>query len=225
MEVEVKINESKMDKLEIGLPATVQVEGIPNEQFAGKVTKIGVLAEAQSRWLNPNLKEYTNKITLDKTHPDFKPDMTAEADILITRLEDVLAVPVQSVYSKGSHTYVFLPDADPAYKEVKTGLASTEYVEIKEGLEVGDQVGLAITDDMKRLLPAEDIGADEKAKPFPEAILFGADRNGNKTAKPGKTKRGSNRAGAGAKRRKPGAKATDAAGRSATSKPKTRTSG
>ncbi len=166
MQVHVKISESKMDKLEVGLPATIDVEGIPDVQFTGKVTKVGVLADAQNRWLNPNLKEFTNEITLDKTHPDLKPGMSAEVEILVTHLKDVVAVPVQSIYSRGAHSYVFLPKDESGYREVELGLASTEYVEVKKGLEPDQVVSLVVTDEMKRVLPT-DVGPEEEAEAFP----------------------------------------------------------
>jgi HlyD family secretion protein len=189
MQVEVKINESRMDKLEVDLPATIEVEGVPNERFTGKVTKIGVLADSQNRWLNPNLKEYTNEITLDQAHPDLKPGASAKVEILVTQLEDVLAVPVQSVFTKTGHSYVFVCGADgPEYKEVKLGLASTEYVEIVEGLEPGDKVALVVTDDLERSLPA-DIAQSEEKGPMPPIPIPGAgkaegERQPAKTDKP-----------------------------------------
>ncbi len=169
MQAEIKINESLMDKMELGLPATVEVEGIADERFTGTVTKMGVLADAQHRWLNPNLKEYTNEITLDRTHPDLKPGMTTRVDILVTQLEDVLAVPVQSIFSKGGHSYVFVTNGETHYKEVELGLASTEYVEVVKGLETGDKVCLSVTDDMERMLPT-DVDMAENGKDFPQSM-------------------------------------------------------
>lgn len=170
IQVEVKINESKMDKLSLDLPATIEVEGMTDKRFTGKVTKIGVLADAQHRWLNPNLKEFTNEITLDETHPDLKPGMTATVEILVTQLEDVLAVPIQCVYTKGGYSFVFLVDGKTRYQEVDLGLASIEYVHITKGLEQGNQVSLVITEDMKRLLPT-DLGLNGNGKPADSRTL------------------------------------------------------
>jgi len=156
MLVEVKINESQMDKMNLDLPATVEVEGIPNVRFTGKLSKIGVLADAQNRWVNPNLKEYSNEITLDQVHEDLKPGMSANVEILVRRLEDVLAVPVQSVFSKGGNAYVFVSNNNRTeVRQVKLGLASTEYVQVLEGLQPGEKVLLAVTDDLKRMLPVD----------------------------------------------------------------------
>lgn len=177
MQVEVKINESKMDKLDLDLPATVEVEGINAKRFTGTVTKIGVLADAQHRWLNPSLKEFTNEVTLDETHTDLKPGMTATVEILVTQLENVLAVPVQAVFGKGGHSYVFVTNGQIEYREIKLGLASTEYVEVMEGLEPGEKVCLAVDEDMKRMLPT-DVGPGENGKIAPPILIPDTDKKG-----------------------------------------------
>lgn len=183
MLAEIKVNEARMDKLKLGLPATVDVEGISDERFTGKITKIGVLADAQHRWLNPNLKEFTNEITLDQTHPDLKPGMSAKVEILVTQLDDVLAVPVQCVFSKGGHSFVFLVNGDTRYQEVKLDLSSTEYVHVLEGVKAGDKVSLVITDDMKRLLPS-DLGLNGNDKPADPWMLMPRAEQGDRTARP-----------------------------------------
>jgi len=66
------------------------------------------------------------------------------------------AVPVQAVFAKGGKYYVFVSDADAIHPvEVKVGLASNEYVEIKQGLTEGQKVCLAVSEEMKLMLPDE----------------------------------------------------------------------
>lgn len=154
MNVAARIHESKTDKIALGQDVSVQVEGIPGKVFHGTITKIGVLAESQNRWINPDLKEYEVEIELDDTDHPLKPGVTAVAEILVKRVEEVLAAPVQAIFSKNGHTFVFRSgqsDIEPV--KVETGVASTEWVEIKEGLVAGDHVLLAVNDNLMRLLP------------------------------------------------------------------------
>lgn len=154
MVVAVRIHESKTDKLALSQPAVVEVEGIPGKQFTGKVSKIAVVADSQNRWLNPDLKEYETEITLDPTDAPLKPGATAHVEILVGQVADALAVPVQSVFSKAGHKYVFLPNGKGAdYREVKVGEASTEWAEVVDGLAKGDSVLLAFSDDQTREIP------------------------------------------------------------------------
>jgi HlyD family secretion protein len=130
------------------------VEGLPGRVFIGKVTKIAVLADSQNMWLNPDLKEYETEITLDKTDAKLKPGVTARADITVTELENVLAVPVQTVFTKVGHHFVFRQagrEAEPA--EVEVGASSDEFVEITKGLAEGDRVLLAVPEALRQQLP------------------------------------------------------------------------
>ena len=154
MKVIVRIHEAQTDKIQLGQEAFIEVEGISDRKFTGRITKIAVLADSQNRWLNPELKEYETEITINESDPLLKPGVTARVEILVSELTDVVAVPVQSIYSKMHKSFVFVghkDDAEPI--EVQLGLASDEFVEIKSGLEPGQEVLLAVSDLMKTRLP------------------------------------------------------------------------
>lgn len=157
MKIVVRIHEAKTQKLETGLRARIEIEGMPNREFTGTVTKIAAVADSRSRWLNPDLKEYRTEITLDETDAPLKPGVTARAGIFVERVKADMAVPVQAVYSKGAKSYVFVDDggdAEPA--EVVLGRANAEFVEVRSGISVGQDVRMIIDDDLKRLLPEAD---------------------------------------------------------------------
>ncbi|MCB9849615.1 MAG: efflux RND transporter periplasmic adaptor subunit [Phycisphaerales bacterium] len=157
MKVKVRIHEAKTSKIAVGQSATVEVEGIPGVVFTGKVSKIAPLADSQNRWLNPNLKEYDTEITLDPNKSELKPGVTARAEILVRQVDDVVAVPVQAVYSRAGRTFVFSGknerSAEPV--PVETGYSSDEFVEIRNGVSAGDDVLLAHTAAMIAKLPDE----------------------------------------------------------------------
>lgn len=150
----VRIHEAKTDKLRVGQHVVVEVEGVPGKQFPGTVTKIAAIADTQNRWLNPDLKEYETEITLDPTDVPLKPGVTAHAEVFVEAVEDKLAIPVQSVFSKGGRRFVFREagrEVVPA--EVRLGSVGMEWVEVTSGLSAGERILLAATEDHKRLLP------------------------------------------------------------------------
>jgi HlyD family secretion protein len=154
MKVVVRVHETKTARLHVGQRAVVNVEGVPDRQFTGTVSKIAVLADSQNRWLNPDLKEYETEITLDPVDIPLKPGVTAHAEILVETVENRLAIPVQSVYSKGGRRYVFRADgADVIPTEVEMGPIGTEWVEVASGLKGGEQVLMNFSDEHKRLIP------------------------------------------------------------------------
>ena len=154
MTIIVRIHEAKTDKLKLGQSVVATIEGIPGRRFTGSVTKIAAVADSQSGWLNPDLKEYETEITLDPTDAPLKPGVTAHAEILVRAIEEKLAVPVQAVYSKNGHRYVFRGTGDKAEPvEVELGGIGTEWAEVASGLSSGDSIFLAFSDEMKRSVP------------------------------------------------------------------------
>jgi len=154
MTAAVRVHEAKTDKLRLGQSATVTVEGIPGKRFAGSVTKIAALADSQSSWLNPDLKEYQTEITLDPTEETLKPGVTAQVEIMVETVEGKLAVPVQAIYTKGGQRYVFRDGGSGSnYAAVQLGAIGTEWAEIASGLSAGEKIRLAFSDDDKRAIP------------------------------------------------------------------------
>jgi len=162
MQVVVKIHEAKISKLKLGCRAAVTVEGVPDKSFVGTVTKIAPLAASQHRWLNPDIKEFETEVTLDEANPGLKPNATAEVEIVIDYLENVLAVPIQSIYGFGGDNYVFVKKGR-GFKPVKVtlGSSSTEYAELLDGPKPGQEVMMTISDEMKQMLA----GTEENNKP------------------------------------------------------------
>lgn len=163
MKVVMRVPEAQIQRLKESLPATISLEGYSGRQYTGRISKIGMVADSQHRWINPNTKEYVTEVLIDGATSDLKPGGTAKIDVLITQLNNVVAVPVQAVFGKGGKYYVFLDEGRSARPtEVEVGLSSNEYVEITKGLQVGQVIRMAVSDDVKRALPEGDEKAGRK---------------------------------------------------------------
>jgi HlyD family secretion protein len=127
MLAEVKIHESSLKKVKIGMPARVTVDAVPNRVFHGKVAKIAVLPDAASWWGNPDLKVYNTEVHLDNG-VDLRAGMSCRAEIVVETYEKALYVPVQCVVREGSKTVVFKPGPVPIPVEV--GLDNNSMVRI-----------------------------------------------------------------------------------------------
>ncbi|MCH7838962.1 MAG: efflux RND transporter periplasmic adaptor subunit, partial [Planctomycetes bacterium] len=188
MEVIARIHEAKMDKVSVGQAVVIEVEGIPDRQFTGKITKIAALADTQNRWLNPDLKEYETEITLDPTDVPLKPGVTAHAKILVEDVIDKLAVPVQAVYAKDGRRYVFRTNGSTTEPiEVQVGSVGSQWAEITAGISEGDRVLLAFSDEHTRLIPDAP----------PEARRHGGSRDANVSDQPKRKAPGRRSAGRG----------------------------
>lgn len=163
MKVEIKINEVWIDKIQLDQKATIIISAFPDKTFEGKVLKKAPLADQTYNW-EPDVKVYTTDVSIEGTHDFIKTGMTAKVTILIDELNDVLYIPIQSVVTEDERNKVcYLMQNNKIKKcRVETGLFNDDFVEIKSGLNEGDNVLL----NPPRWAPTESI--EEKAEPSTE---------------------------------------------------------
>jgi len=141
MIVEIAVHESSVTKVQPGQTAKITIDAFPDKTFAGKVLKIAPLPDQQRGWLSPDLKVYTTQVTIDGSYDFLKPGMSAKVAILVEQLDDVIIVPVQVVANRGGKKVCYcLTDQGPQQREVKTGSFNDTFVQITDGLAVGEDV-------------------------------------------------------------------------------------
>jgi HlyD family secretion protein len=141
--VEVTIHEANLDKVRIGLPVKVTVDALPGETFWGKVARIAPLPDAQSAWLNPDLKVYNTDIYLEGNSGVLRTGMSCKAEIIIEQHEEATYIPIQAVLRVGGKPTVYVVksnDLEP--RTVEIGLDNNRMVRIIRGLEPGEVVSL-----------------------------------------------------------------------------------
>ncbi len=144
MMVEIKIHESHVRQVKPGQPAFVTIDSMPEKQFNGVVKKIAPLPDSNSRYYSPNLKVYAAEVLIDETLADFKPGVSARAEIVVTNLQKVLTVPIQCVTShKGQQVCYIERAGHPVSVPVVVGYHNDKLIEIRKGLKEGDRVMLS----------------------------------------------------------------------------------
>lgn len=143
MKLTVKVHESHVSMVKPGQVAFVVLDPIPDQRFRGMVSKVGLMPDSQERFGNPDLKVYKTEILITDPMPDVKPGVSARAEIVITNLQNVISVPVQAVTSRRGKPVVYLAGNQPQMTPVDIGMFNTKFIEIKSGLEEGDQVLLS----------------------------------------------------------------------------------
>ncbi|MBI1175848.1 HlyD family efflux transporter periplasmic adaptor subunit [bacterium] len=144
MKLTVKVHEAHVGKVKPGQTTYVVLDPMPDKRFIGKVSKVALLPSSQDRWSNPDLKVYDTEILITEKLPDsIKPGVSANAEIVITNLQNVLTVPIQAVTTLGGKPVVYLAGSDPKPVPVTVGLFNSRFIEIADGLEEGDSVLLS----------------------------------------------------------------------------------
>lgn len=173
MEVEVDVNENDIVKVAIGDSADVEVDAFLKKKFKGLVTSI---SNSASTAVNADqvtnfkvkvriLKESYRDLLEGKpaTYSPFRPGMTATVDIITTRKEKIIGVPISAVVVKSDTTStkkstseetakvegkpdkkfecVFVKAGEKAkLRVIKTGIQDDTNIEVLEGLKKGDVV-------------------------------------------------------------------------------------
>lgn len=178
MEVEVDVNENDIVKISIGDEAEIEVDAYLKKEFKGIVTSI-----SNSSTATTSADQVTNfkvKVRiLKESYQDlmegkpanfspFRPGMTATVDIITTRKENVLGVPISAVVMKSDTTSakkdvvaelekeqeekikgatdkkfecVFVKEGDKAkIRVIKTGIQDDTNIEVVSGLKKGDVI-------------------------------------------------------------------------------------
>lgn len=162
MEVNVDVNENDIVKVDLGDTALIEVDAYLNRKFKGIVTEIANSPKTSTATISTD--EVTNfevKIRIDRksyldlleSHSEspFRPGMSATVDIITANTSDAISVPIQSVTAKKDtlggaasddyKEYVFiLNDGKVAMTKVKTGIQDNRYIQILEGVELGQIV-------------------------------------------------------------------------------------
>jgi len=143
MVAEISVHETEVDKVRPAQPATIVMDAFPDRVLQGRVSEVAPLPDQQSNWMNPDLKVYKTLVNINGTHDFLKSRMSCKVQILVEQLEDVVIVPISVVSNRAGRKvcYVMTPQGHQE-RVVRTGLFNDYFVEIIEGLEVGEEVML-----------------------------------------------------------------------------------
>jgi RND family efflux transporter MFP subunit len=144
LQIKTRVYEAVVEQVKPGKAAFIRPDAKPGAVFTGTVDKVAPLPDSQNMWLNPGVKVYKVVVKFDKLEDSFKPGMTAEVEIILAELQDVLSVPIAAVFTEQGKTVCYRNSNGRTQKvEVEVGMMNDKRVEVKAGLAQGDEVLLA----------------------------------------------------------------------------------
>jgi HlyD family secretion protein len=96
-EVEVEVDETEVNKIELGQQSEIEVDAIPDTSFAGSVVEIGNTAIMVGLGTQDQSTNFKVKVTFAEVNTKLRPGMSATVDITTAERKDILAVPFASV--------------------------------------------------------------------------------------------------------------------------------
>ena len=114
---EVKVDETDIINVQLGQPAEVTVDALPNKVFKGHVTLVGDqallrstgVATSQSTTGTEEAKDFKVVVTLDNPSDELRPGLSCSAKITTAHKTNVLALPIQALTMHDSATDVAKP--------------------------------------------------------------------------------------------------------------------
>lgn len=100
IEAEVEVDETEIPSVQLGQPATITIDALPNRTFTGKVTEIGnspIQVAGQTAQAGQQATNFKVTITIDGEIPEARPGFTCSAEITTATRQNVTAVPIQAM--------------------------------------------------------------------------------------------------------------------------------
>ena len=144
LQIETKVYEAVIEQVSPGIPAFIRLDAKPGVVLKGKVSKVAPLPDSQNRWLNPGVKVYNVMVAFSGDASNgLKPGMTAEVELILAELKDVLTVPIAAVFTDQGETVCYRKSGGKCRRTpVEVGKMNDRRVEIRSGLSPGDEVML-----------------------------------------------------------------------------------
>lgn len=126
--------EQQAARLQSGLSVEVRVAAYPDTVFRGAVSYVGAMVD-------PTTRTIMARSDIPNSDRRLRPEMFADVT-LITPEQSVLAVPPSAIQQVGSRTMVFVAQGLRRFesREVTIGESSKDHVEVKSGVQEGDEV-------------------------------------------------------------------------------------
>jgi len=134
MQLKLFVNEVDRLKVRVGQTAHITLVAYPNRKFQGKVKDVSRLAQVVTG--EERLKGFVVYIDIEGTDPVLKPGITAKVRIVLETLEDVMYVPVGTVFEINGQSVVF-PEGKQSPRVVYLGPRNDAFVVVQSGVEPG----------------------------------------------------------------------------------------
>ncbi|MGA2670745.1 MAG: efflux RND transporter periplasmic adaptor subunit [Dehalococcoidia bacterium] len=139
-EIEMRgfIDEIDIAMVQPGQEVNILLDALPNEEINGKVAFISPVGTIQA-----GVVSYATTITLENPVTELRDGMSATAEIIIERRDDVLFIPNRAIRGTLENpTVLVLVDGQQEERQITLGLSDGINTEVLSGLEEGEEVVL-----------------------------------------------------------------------------------
>ena len=142
MRVIAKVNESRVEQVKLGMPASISIDAFRELDLVGRVEKVGEYPIPSVSRYTAHIKEYATEILIENPPKGLRPGMTAKVRILIEQIPSALQVPLHAVLRVKGTTYCLVADEQGELRArlVQLGSVNAASAVVESGVNEGEQV-------------------------------------------------------------------------------------
>jgi multidrug efflux pump subunit AcrA (membrane-fusion protein) len=139
------VNEIDISKVKVGQKVKIGVDAFPEKSYTGVITEVANIGEQLP---NADAKVFEVKVELFEKDPILRPSMTTSNKIVTLEIPDVQFIPLESVHTNDSLTYVYTRKG--TRKVVVLGESNENSIVVDEGLAEGEELLLSVPDEPEK---------------------------------------------------------------------------
>lgn len=132
--LKTNINEKEVKNLKAGQEIDLEVPGILDHTFTGKIKSVAPAMDLQTR-------SFPLEIEVDNKELLIQAGTFAKAKVEVERKDEVLIIPSQAIIIRGNEARVYIIEENQAQPvTIETGISNNVMTEVISGLSLGDQI-------------------------------------------------------------------------------------
>jgi HlyD family secretion protein len=140
------VNEIDISRIKIGQKVKIGVDAFPEKNYSGSITEVANIGEQLP---NADAKVFEVNIELLEKDPILRPSMTTSNKILTHEFPDVLSIPLETVHTNDSLTFVYTRKG--SRKVVVLGESNENSIIVVQGLAEGEEILISVPAEPEKL--------------------------------------------------------------------------
>lgn len=177
LRVEADLNEIEANKIDVSSDAVLSFDSLPGTTFPGKVDYLSPFGVRDTT--TSTLYKFPVRVKFQSGKKLIRPGISSNISILVSRAENAVSVPASAVFLEDDTRYVFVKLGEHRFerRKIEIGVGNLNFIEVKTGLNEGDEVAITRPSQAEIVGNNGDAGAKKKGERGPR-------RGGNGTPPP-----------------------------------------
>ena len=160
LRIYVNLPQSEADSIKVGQRGDISIAELTGRKFVGTVTRT-------SNALDPTTRTLLTEVQVQNAGGSLMPGMYAQVDLIVPRKDPPLLIPGDTlvVRADGPQVAVVQPDSSVHFTRIQLGRDFGDRLEVLSGLELGQQLAVNPSDDVREGVKVKAVAAPEKAAP------------------------------------------------------------